>query len=691
MIKTIWKHILNQLIPSQTNRLIKYIMIKHLITLIILTTSVFSNTDSMIKSVLIFNLTDEISEIEILNIDNKLTTFEPLNDFLINQDAYKIERWSKHATKDDKYNNINFYKVYRVFFKTEDYNQLLKIKNEFEKISYIDRVEFDYHRKAYYTPNDPQFNSQWYLEEIQSDIAWDLWNINNGELPGNQSIILASVDSGVNWQHPDLVSNVWQNLGEDADGDGHTIEYINGQWVLDPGDLNGYDDDNWDNNMSTFIDDLIGWDVSATTYGDNDPDVPNNGSWAHGTHVAGLLAATTNNNQGISSTAFNCSMMSVKCTGNNQDPGYIYNGYDGILYAAKAGYYAQGFSIINCSWGGLGYNFFEQEMINMCAEEYNALIFGAAGNDNVEQAHYPSSYHNVISVTALGQNNAWNGWATYHETVDLASPGEGIRSCVNNGNLYSSWSGTSMASPVAASVAGLMKSIHPNWNSKQLETMIIATANPIIYSVNSQNNIQGKLGSGRVDALTAITTPLFPKIELAETDLIIQNSSNQEINPGEIVELTAILYNNDAWGDAINPNLSFECSSNDINIINNNIDLDNINAGEAGINFEPFIVEFNESIIPANYECNLNFISNIESYITYSTSIPIQFEVNENPILYGDLNQDSVIDILDIIISINIIIEEIEASEYQGIAADINQDGMINVQDIILMINSILN
>ena len=87
----------------------------------------------------------------------------------------------------------------------------------------------------------------------------------------------------------------------------------------------------------------------------------------------------------------------------------------------------------------------------------------------------------------------------------------------------------------------------------------------------------------------------------------------------------------------------------------------------------------------------MHFLSNIESYIKYSVNIPIQFEINENPILYGDLNQDNEIDILDIIISISIIIEEIQASEYQGIAADINQDGMINVQDIILMINSILN
>ena len=666
-------------------------MIKHLIILIILTTSVFSNTDNIIKSVLIFNLSEEISDIEILNVDDQLTTFEPLNDFLINQDAYRIEKWSKHATIDDVYNNINFSKVYRVFFKAKKYNELENIKIKLKKLSYIDIVSFDYYRKEYYTPNDPLYSNQWYLEEIQSDVAWDLWNINNNALPGNQSIILASVDSGVNWQHPDLINNIWQNLGEDADGDGHTVEYINGQWVLDPGDLNGYDDDNWDNNLSTFIDDLIGWDVSATTYGDNNPDVPNNGSWAHGTHVAGLLSATTDNNTGISSTAFNSSLMSVKCTGDNEDPGYIYNGYDGILYAAKAGYYSQGFSIINCSWGGLGSNPFEEEMINMCVAEYNALIFGAAGNDNIDQAHYPSSYNSVISVTALGQNNSWNNWATYHETVDLASPGESILSCVNNGDLYLSWSGTSMASPVAASVAGLMKSMHPSWNNQQLKTMIIATANPVIYSVNPQNSIQGKLGSGRVDALMAITTPLFPKIELIDIDIIIQNNIDQDINPGETIELTIILYNNNQWGDAINPNINIDCVSNSIIIMNNNIDLETIEAGEAGINFEPFMIQFTNNIEPIEYACNINFISNIESYIKYSIDIPIAFNIQESPILYGDLNQDSFIDILDVIICINIIIEILDPNEYQSNASDINEDGTTNIQDVILMINSILD
>ena len=459
---------------------------------LILFSSLFSINKDLNETTLLFHLNHTTNDLSIINSEDRIVTNPELNHFFSKNNVYKIEKWIDFASKTDIYNGIDFSRVYRIYFdsKTNDLNNL---KSELELLESIDLVEFEYKRRPFYTPNDPRYNNQWYIDEIRSNDAWDIWDIAAGDLPGNRDIILSSVDLGVNWQHPDLVNNLWQNLGEDADGDGRTVEYINGQWVLDPGDLNGIDDDNWDNNMSTFIDDLVGWDVSGSSYGDNNPDVPNNGGWAHGTHVAGLLSATTNNNTGIASTAFNCSVMSVKCTNESEDPSYISNGYEGLLYAAKAGFFSQGFSIVNLSWGGGGYNLFEQEMVSMCANDYNALIFAAAGNENVEEAHYPSSYNDVISVTASGPNNGWNHWATYHQTVDLASPGESIESCVNNGNGYSSWAGTSMASPVAASIAGLMKSMHPEWMVEQLHTMIVATANPIIYEVNPENYIQGKL------------------------------------------------------------------------------------------------------------------------------------------------------------------------------------------------------
>ena len=666
-------------------------MLNYFILFILLISNLFSDQKGRKENVLLFHLANEIESLNIIQSDTSLIDLLPLNTFLMNHGGYKIEKWSKFASKDDVYNGIQFSKIYRVYFTDEELLNIDYIKNELQKLYFIDSVEYDYYRKAYYTPNDPRYNNQWFLEEINSDDAWDLWNINGNEIPGDRSVILASVDLGVNWQHQDLVGSLWENLDEDADGDGRTIEYINGQWVLDPGDLNGIDDDNWDNNMSTFIDDLIGWDVSGSTYGDNDPDVPNNGSWAHGTHVAGLLAATTNNNVGIASTAFNCSVMSIKCTAEAEDPSYISNGFEGVLYAAKAGYSSQGFSIINCSWGGVGYNMFEQELISMCANEYNALIFGAAGNDNIEQAHYPSSYEDMISVTALGQNNSWNHWATYHQTVDIASPGESIQSCVNNGSGYSSWSGTSMAAPVAASVAGLMKSLYPTWDREQIGTMIIATANPIIYDQNPESYLTGKLGSGRVDALNAIITPLFPKIQLTETDIYIQNDDDNEINMGETIEFTGIFLNNSDWGIAMNPTISISCESNEINIMNDIITLDNIESGEAGINFEPIIIEFTTGINPDIYLCNIEFTSNTDSYIKYNEQFSVEFEVTEMPILLGDINQDNVIDILDVIMCVNIITETLIPTVYQELASDVNQDDDINVQDIILIVNSILN
>ena len=107
--------------------------------------------------------------------------------------------------------------------------------------------------------------------------------------------------------------------------------------------------------------------------------------------------------------------------------------------------------------------------------------------------------------------------------------------------------------------------------------------------MNPESYLVGKLGSGRVDALNAVITPLFPKIQLIETDIYIQDDDNNEINIGETIEFTGIFFNDSDWGTATNPIISMHCDSNDINVINGTINLDNIESGEAGINFEPII------------------------------------------------------------------------------------------------------
>ena len=163
------------------------------------------------------------------------------------------------------------------------------------------------------------------------------------------------------------------------------------------------------------------------------------------------------------------------------------------------------------------------------------------------------------------------------------------------------------------------------------------------------------------------------------------------INIGETIEFTGIFFNDSDWGIAINPTITMSCNSNDINVMNSTMNLDNIDSGEAGINFEPIIIEFNTGINPDTYLCHIDFISNIDSYIEYNESFSIEFEITEIPMLLGDINEDGVIDILDVIMCVNIITELITPTVYQELASDVNQDGDINVQDIIIIVNSILN
>ena len=649
----------------------------------------FSN--NIWENKLLFCLDKEVTPIIIKenNIINNNELKQVLNGFNI----LLIEPWLTGATEDDFDNDIYLNRIYRITLLENNIDSINKIKQTLESLNFIHSVEYEYYRKPLYTPNDQYYNNQWFLPDINSNLVWDLWT-DNGLIPGDRDVILASVDLGVNWSHPDLRNNLWQNLAEDADGDGHTIEGSGNNWYLDPGDLNGIDDDDWDNNPSTYIDDLIGWDPSGINgMDDNDPDPPNSGGWSHGTHVAGLLSSTTNNSTGISSTAFNCSIMSVKVsTENQQNEIYITDGFDGILYASKAGYFSKGFSIVNNSWGGLGYSQYEQSVINTCFNQYNTIIVCAGGNGGdwnsssgeSNSSHYPSGYDNVVSVCPIGTNNSWNHWATYGPTVDLASPGESIRSCTGN-NSYESWDGSSMASPVAASVFGLLKSYNMNWNNKMIQTMVLETANPIIYNINTETYLQGMLGKGKVDALTAITTPLFPKLEYSGEDIVILNDNDGVINPGEQINLSIILFNNVDWGDATNVSLLLESDAN-VEILNQNIFIGNISSGGVGINIEePFEILFDSSLTESDVIFTLNILSNQSGYIAYTQSFPIILSIIESSMILGDINADSLINVLDVVQLVNIIL-----SNSSNEAADLNQDDMINVQDIILLINLIL-
>ena len=188
-----------------------------------------------------------------------------------------------------------------------------------------------------------------------------------------------------------------------------------------------------------------------------------------------------------------------------------------------------------------------------------------------------------------------------------------------------------------------------------------------------------------VSFLSAITTPLFPKLEYSGEDIFIINDNDGEINPGEQVQLSVILYNNSDWGDAVNVSLLLETDDN-IEILNENIFIGDIASGEVGINIEePFNILFSSDLSESNINLNLNIISNQSGYINYNQSYPIMLTVVDNPVIYGDVNEDSSINVLDVVQLVNLIL-----NNTSNLNADLNEDNNINVQDIIILINLIL-
>ncbi|MFV1882925.1 MAG: S8 family serine peptidase [Balneola sp.] len=373
------------------------------------------------------------------------------------------------------------------------------------KISSLPGVEYAEPRYIYKTTlntADPIRND--YVDIHHFDKAWDIST-------SSSDIIIGIVDSGVNYEHEDLSDKLWVNEDEIPN--------------------NGIDDDN-----NGFIDDYLGWDfwergyTSEARRPDNDPFSSNN---PHGTHVAGIATATPNNNKGIAGTGFNARYMAIKAGGVPDDPNTSNNesrsigfGYEGILYAVL-----NGADIVNCSWGGSGFSLFGRDVVNM-ANDAGVLVVAAAGNDGADITHYPSSYETVLSVGALGtRGDEIADYSNFGYSVDVFATGT-VRSTVGTDvsetSVYSTFQGTSMASPVVSGLAALLKTEYPDWGPERLKHQIRSTS--VSIEEANKSNLEYKLGKGRIDAQQALLDPV-PGVSVDSVEFL--NAKGELLNVNE--------------------------------------------------------------------------------------------------------------------------------------------------------------
>jgi subtilisin family serine protease len=377
-------------------------------------------------------------------------------------------------------------------------------------------------------PNDPKFldSTQTNLLQISAEQAWD---INTG----SDSIIIAIVDTGIDWDHPDLENNIWINKNEIAD--------------------NGVDDDN-----NGYIDDIRGWDFGGLD-GTSDND-PNEDKADHGTHVAGISSAVTNNNIGIASIGYNCKLMAVKTSQNNvrSDNGsaLIAYGYQGIIYAAD-----NGAKVINCSWGGYGYSIANQEAINYAISK-GALIVAAAGNDNKSETFYPASYKGVLSVASVNSSDVRSSFSNYSNSVDVSAPGEQIYSTWYN-NSYTSLTGTSMASPLTAGLAALVTNEFPNYTPLQIAEQIRVNTDNID---NLNSNYKYRIGTGRINAFKSLNNKNSKSVRILSYNIYDSNDEIFESGDELTIEINFINY----LSPTTNLSISLLPQTSNISLVNGN-------------------------------------------------------------------------------------------------------------------------
>jgi len=320
-------------------------------------------------------------------------------------------------------------------------------------------------------PSDPQFSDQWALKnsgqrggkegaDISASLAW-------AKTTGSDKVVVAVLDSGVDYTHEDLAGNMWTR----------------------PDNMAPYHD----NELGT-IDDENGFNAIDNA---SDP-MDENG---HGTHCAGIIGAEGENDLGIAGVNWKVQIMPLKFM-NAGGFGTTKDAIEAINYVIDRKKAGVNVRIISASWGSTQKSRALEEMIRK-AYENDILFVAAAGNastNNDRSPHYPSSYNvpNVISVAALDRHDQLASFSNYGpKSVAVAAPGVEILSTWL-GNQYEEKSGTSMATPVVSGVAALILSEHPRMSVDELRKKILDSTDPIVA-------LKGKIVTGgRINAAKAV-------------------------------------------------------------------------------------------------------------------------------------------------------------------------------------------
>jgi subtilisin family serine protease len=400
------------------------------------------------------------------DVDTTTVTVKIKDSKLLDRQLYKIIRSNKLGYVDLSVPSGNSITEFVNFLFTKDIIEKIEYSTFGEYIDFI--------------PNDTYRTLQWHLPVINMYKAWDICT-------GSSDVIIGVLDSGTDWEHPDIglgnnsYQNIYFNTGEDAWADPD-----------DPTTGNGIDDDN-----NGFIDDWKGWN-----YADNSNDTRTTNY--HGTFVAGIACAKTNNNFGIAGVAGGNNNSGAKvlpyCVGVSSPISSVID--DAIIDAVD-----NGVMVIQLSLTVL-----QSTAINdaiQYAIDNNVVVVCASGNGSSSTVSYPASNSNVISVGAIGQDSLRANFSNYGNGLDVVAPGVDIYSTtLNNG--YGTHSGTSFAAPQVSAIAALVLSVEPNLTTSQIRQIIESTAQKAggyIYQITPgrpNGTWNEQMSYGLVDAYAAV-------------------------------------------------------------------------------------------------------------------------------------------------------------------------------------------